>query len=87
MLTALRRERLFGVASPFIHKVGDEGQVSDQSGRLAQRTLSGGFRHAPTLNRQIRTAAASLNPTSVVLDRVTSPGRIRTYALVNRQLF
>ena len=48
------------VASPFIHKVGDERQVCDQSGRLAQRTLSGGFRHAPTLNRQIRTAAASL---------------------------
>ena len=48
------------VASLFIHKVGDERQVSDQSGQLAQRTLSDGFRHAPTLNRQIRTAAASL---------------------------
>ena len=51
------------VASPFIHKVGDERQVSDQSGRLAQRTLSGGFWHAPALNRQIRTAAASLERT------------------------
>jgi hypothetical protein len=48
------------VASPFIHKVGDERQVSDQSGRRAQRTLGGGFLHAPTLIRQIRTAAASL---------------------------
>ena len=55
------------VASPFIHKVGDERQVSDQSGRLAQRTLSGGFRHAQTLNRQIRTAAASLKETVTAL--------------------
>jgi hypothetical protein len=49
------------VALPLIRKVGDERQVSDQSGRLAQRTLSGRYRRPPTFAGQIRTAADSLD--------------------------
>lgn len=50
------------VAEPFIYKVGDEGQESDHSGRLAQRILSGRFRRSPTLTSEILPSAASLKP-------------------------
>jgi hypothetical protein len=41
------------VVALLTHKVGDEGQEFDHSGRLAQRTLTGRFQRPPTFACEI----------------------------------
>jgi hypothetical protein len=60
------------VALPLIRKVRDQRQVSDQSGRLAQRTLSGRYRRAPTFIRRMRMTAPSLMPPLGLAKRTTA---------------
>jgi hypothetical protein len=62
------------LASPLIRKVRDQRQVSDQSGRLAQRTPSGRYRRAPTFIRRMWTTAPSLLPPLSLAERVDKPG-------------
>ena len=54
-------------------------QVADQSGPLAQRSLNGRYRRAPTFTRRMRTAAPSLKRVLGLSRRMSAGGRYRVY--------